>query len=76
VRFNALKSSDLVKEISIVVKDDSGNELWVSHPDPAIDISVVHLNGRWLREQGLQSDFFENDHHCQQRWEKVPFPTE
>ena len=67
VRFNALKSSDLVKEVSIGLKDNNGNELWVSHSDPVIDISVVHLNPKWLEEHGLQSSFFANDLHAADR---------
>jgi hypothetical protein len=50
--------------VSISLKDDRGNDLWVSHPDPAIDISVVRLDGQWLRDQALQSAFFANDSHA------------
>lgn len=61
VRFNAVNSSDLVKEVSIGLKDDQGDDLWVSHPDPSIDVSVVRLNPKWLKDQALQSAFFTND---------------
>ena len=64
VRLNAIKATDIVKEISIALKDEKGNDLWISHPNPSIDISVVHLNARWLREQALQSSFFSNDKHA------------
>jgi S1-C subfamily serine protease len=67
VRLNPVKATDLVKEVSIDLKDERGNDLWVSHPNPAIDVSVVRLNGRWLREQGVQSSFFGNDKHAADR---------
>ena len=64
VRFNPAKITDLVKEVSIALKDEHGNELWISHPNPSIDISVVRLNPTWLHEQALQSAFFANDKHA------------
>jgi S1-C subfamily serine protease len=67
VRLNPVKVTDLVKEISIALKDEKGNDLWISHPDPLVDISVVHLNARWLQDQALQSSFFANDKHAADR---------
>jgi S1-C subfamily serine protease len=67
VRLNPVKATDLVKEMSIALKDERGNDLWTSHPNPVIDVSVVHLNGKWLQEQSLQSSFFANDKHAADR---------
>jgi S1-C subfamily serine protease len=61
VRFNPAKTSDLVKEVSIALKDERGNDIWISHPNPLIDISVVRLSATWLKEQALQTAFFTND---------------
>lgn len=61
VRLNPVKATDPVKEIKIALKDEKANDLWISHPNPLIDIAVVHLNPQWLREQALQSSFFAND---------------
>lgn len=63
VRFNPVKATDPVKEVTIALKDEKGNDLWISHPDPLIDISVVHVNAQWLQEQNLQRFFFANDKH-------------
>jgi S1-C subfamily serine protease len=63
VRLNPVQAADPVKEITIALKDEKGNDLWISHPNPLIDISVVHLNGKWLLEQDLQTSFFANDKH-------------
>ncbi len=67
VRLNPVKATDLVKEISIALKDEKGNDLWVSHPNPSVDISVVRLNATWLREQALQSSFFADDQSAADR---------
>lgn len=62
LRLNPVNTGDLVKEQSITLKDDKGSDNWVSHPNPAVDISVVPVNANVLREQSLQSMFFESDH--------------
>jgi S1-C subfamily serine protease len=67
VRLNPVKATDLVKEITIGLKDDKGNDLWSSHPNPSIDISVIRLNANWLRAQSLHSDFFANDKNIADR---------
>jgi S1-C subfamily serine protease len=63
VRLNAQKAGAPVREIPLSLKDDKGQELWFSHPNAAIDVSVLHINAGYLREQALQSTFFEADHH-------------
>ncbi len=67
VRLNAEKVGGPVREFALSLKDDKGQELWFSHPNPAIDVSVLHVNGAYLRAQGLQSNFFEADHNVADR---------
>ena len=62
-RLNAAKIGGPLREFTLSIKDDKGQDLWFSHPNPAIDVAVIHVNGAYLREQGLQSSFFEADHH-------------
>jgi S1-C subfamily serine protease len=61
LRLNPLKTTDLVKEASIALKDEKGRDMWTSHPDTSVDVAVVHVNANWLHEQALQSSFFQND---------------
>jgi S1-C subfamily serine protease len=63
MRLNSQKVTDPVREFTINLKNADGTDLWVSHPDPSVDVSVVHINGNYLREQGLQSTFFAADIH-------------
>jgi S1-C subfamily serine protease len=63
LRLNSQKETNPVREFTLFLKNSDGTDLWVSHPNPLIDVSVVHLNGAYLREQGLQSSFFSADLH-------------
>jgi S1-C subfamily serine protease len=61
IRLNAEKTTDPVRELPIDLKDAKGAAVWFSHPNPNVDVSVIHLNARFLREQHLQSSFFRDD---------------
>jgi len=61
VRLNAQNVGGSVREFALHLKDDNGQDLWFSHPDATVDVSVLHVNGAYLREQGLQSSFFAAD---------------
>jgi S1-C subfamily serine protease len=67
VRMNAEKATDLVQEFTLSLKDDAGADLWVSHPTPSIDLSVMRINAEFLRKMGLQSTFFSGDKHVADR---------
>ena len=64
VRLNAEKLGGPVREFPLFLKDEMGRDLWFSHPNATIDVSVLHVNAAYMREQGLQSSFFEADHHA------------
>jgi S1-C subfamily serine protease len=64
MRLNPETANDRVRELPINLKDERGMDQWFSHPDPNIDVSVIHLNGPYLREQHLQSTFFANDRNA------------
>jgi S1-C subfamily serine protease len=63
VRMNAEKATDLVREFTLALKDNAGADLWVSHPSPSTDVSVIGINAQFLHENGLQSAFFAGDKH-------------
>ena len=64
VRLNAEKATDPVQQFPLNLKDASGADLWISHPNPSIDISVIGINGQYLRDHGLKSSFFAGDEHA------------
>lgn len=63
VRFNPEKADGQVKELALMLKDEKGQDVWFSLPDPRVDISVVQLNPQYLREQSLKLSFFASDLH-------------
>jgi len=48
VRLNSEKPQDPVREFPLALKDANGRDLWTSHPDDAIDVSVIQLDGQFL----------------------------
>jgi len=61
MRINAQKANDPVQDLPIPLKNPDGTDAWFSHPDPSIDISVIRLNGPYLRDHGLSTSFFPAD---------------
>lgn len=64
VRLNSQKETDPVREFTIALKNPDGSDSWVSHPNDSIDVSVLHINGAYLRQQNIQSSFFSADFHA------------
>jgi S1-C subfamily serine protease len=64
VRLNAAKIGEPVREFDLPLKDGSGKDLWFSHPNPTVDVSVYRVDGSYLRAQGLQSTFFPADQNA------------
>lgn len=63
MRINAQKADDPVQDLPLPLKNPDGTDAWFSHPNPAIDISVILLNGLYLRDHGLSTSFFQADQH-------------
>src|SRR5260370_23526349 len=58
MRINAQKTTDPVQDLPIPLKNPDGTDAWFSHPNPSIDISVIRLNGSYMRDPGLSTSFF------------------
>jgi len=63
LRLNPQKTTDQVRQFPLLLKDQTGQDQWFSHPDSNVDISVVQLNPQFLHDQGLKSAFFSSDVH-------------
>ena len=61
MRVNNKNAADSVQDIELPLKNPDGTNAWISHPDPAIDISVIRLNGPYLRDHGWNASFFAAD---------------
>jgi S1-C subfamily serine protease len=61
IKINAEDEASPVGEFVLKLKDEHGANVFVSHPDPSVDVSVIQLNGELLRSQHLKSAFFASD---------------
>jgi hypothetical protein len=59
IRLNA-KSGGPVREYDFPLILN-GLPTWHGHPNPAIDLAVVFLNGPWLEETGVKFDYFKSE---------------
>jgi S1-C subfamily serine protease len=67
VKINADQESMPTREFVMNLTDEHGVSLIVSHPDPSVDVSVIKMNGPFLRSQHLKVEFFANDKHVADR---------
>jgi S1-C subfamily serine protease len=67
VRINAEAETAPVREFPLSLKDEHGISIVFSHPDPAVDVSVIPINGQYLRSEHLKFNFFTNDKHAADR---------
>jgi len=63
MRINAQKANDPIQDLPLPFKNPDGTDTWFSHPNPSTDISVVRLNGQYLKDHGLATSFFAADQH-------------
>src|SRR3979411_2090727 len=52
MRINAKKATDPVQDLPLPLKNADGTDASFSHPNPAIDISVIGLNAQYLLDHG------------------------
>ncbi len=63
LRFNPLPGSPArTYDLNLVSSD--GEELWIGHEDPEIDVAVIPVNIALLREDGIQFAYFHSDRHA------------
>ena len=46
---------------------EAGQVKWHAHPDPDIDVAVIPINARFLRQQDIQFSYFRSDEHLADR---------
>jgi S1-C subfamily serine protease len=67
IRLNPEKVTDPVQEHTLALKAADGTDLWISHPNTAVDISVIRMNPQFMRDHGLKVAFFSADRHVADR---------
>ena len=46
---------------------EGGKVKWHAHPDPDVDVAVIPINARFLRQQDIQFNYFRSDEHLADR---------
>ena len=58
VKFNVKAAA---REYDVLLQDEHGKQIWHPHPNPAVDVAVIPINARFLREQGARFDHFRSN---------------
>ncbi len=62
LRFNP-EGDEPAREFPLPLFDDNKNQIWLAHSDPEIDLAVVGINARFLRDQNIRFSYFRSDQH-------------
>lgn len=63
LRFNPLKIDEPARDYQLSLIDENGNKLWFAHTNSEIDVAVIPINIRLLREHAMQVHCFHSDEH-------------
>ncbi|MCI0483085.1 MAG: serine protease [candidate division NC10 bacterium] len=70
VRFNP-EAEEPARQYDVQLLTADKKPAWFGHPDPEIDVAVVPINARLLKEQGIRFSFFSSDEHVATRAEAL-----
>jgi S1-C subfamily serine protease len=66
LRFNP-EEAQPAREFDLELQDANGSPLWLTHPDPDIDVAVIPINAQFLKEQKIKFHWFQSDQHIADR---------
>jgi len=61
VKFN-LEAAGASKEYEIQLKTADGKTIWHAHPNSAIDVAIIPIDGPFLKGEGARFALFQSDH--------------
>ncbi|NMC80335.1 MAG: trypsin-like peptidase domain-containing protein [Chloroflexi bacterium] len=62
LRFNP-EGNEPAKEFQLSLVDGNMKRIWLAHPNPDIDLAIIGINVRILKEQNIHFSFFKSDEH-------------
>ena len=64
VRFNPQpQSNEPARDYDLTLIAEGGNKRWTEHPTKEIDVAVISINLKILREHGMKFSYFQSDKH-------------
>ena len=65
VRFNP-KADEPARDYELTLSE-AGQVKWHAHPDLEVDVAVIPINARFLRDRDIQFNYFRSDEHLADR---------
>jgi len=62
IKFNTVSGSGS-QDFDVKLRASNGRELWIRHPDDAVDLGAIFINAKFLRSKNMRFDYFRNDEH-------------
>ena len=62
ILFNPI-GTEPARDYELPLVDKDNKILWFAHPDPDIDIAIIRINPKVLREEKMQFSYFHSDEH-------------
>ena len=62
IKFNAISDSGS-QDFDVPLRAKNGRELWIRHPDPAVDLGAIFINAKVLRSKNMKFSYFRADDH-------------
>jgi S1-C subfamily serine protease len=66
LRFNP-EIDEPAREFEVGLLDVEKKPLWLTHPDPEVDLAVIPINPLFLKENKIRFQYFKNDMHIANR---------
>lgn len=63
IKFNALSGASS-QDFDIPLRAKNGRELWIRHPDDAVDLGAMFINANVLQSKNIKFSFFKEDDHA------------
>lgn len=62
IKFNAVSGSGS-QDFDAKLRARNGRELWIRHPDDAVDLGAIYINAKFLRSKNMRFAYFKDDNH-------------
>lgn len=62
IKFNP-QGNEPTRDFELNLTDTNKQNIWFTHPDPAIDIAIISINAQVLKKENVEFSFFQSDHN-------------
>lgn len=62
IKFNTVSGSGS-QDFDAKLRATNGRELWIRHPDDAVDLGAIFINAKFLQSRNMRFNYFRDDDH-------------